>query len=136
MRNLVRFFWRYHYTFLFLVLQVIGFSMIVRFNQFHQSHFLNATQELSGTLYLAVNNVTEYIDLKRTNEELLAENAALREAFPEAFLDLRTTPVVTLDTVYQQQYEYIGAEVINNTTHLRNNFLTLNKGALAGLEAD
>jgi rod shape-determining protein MreC len=43
---------------------------------------------------------------------------------------------VIKDTLRKQQYTYITARVINNSVNRRNNYLTLDKGSLQGIEKD
>ena len=40
------------------------------------------------------------------------------------------------DTIYNQQYEYIPAKVINNSTNRRNNYITINRGSKDGVAKD
>ncbi|MBN4061947.1 MAG: rod shape-determining protein MreC [Flavobacteriales bacterium] len=135
MQNLFNFIWKRHFTFLFLLLEVLAFTLLVQYNKFHKASFLSSTNEISGNVYSLVNNITDYFNLKEVNELLAKENARLKSISPDAFLKVSHDLVFINDTVYKQQYRYLGAKVINNTIYRRNNYIVLNKGRIHGIES-
>ncbi len=80
--------------------------------------------------------ITEYLHLKENNEWLVAENVKLRMALPNNKIDTATQSALIKDTLLNQQYIFINAKVINSTVNKRNNYLTLNKGATAGIQPE
>lgn len=84
----------------------------------------------------AVNYVNEYIDLKATNKNLAQENARLRSLLPDAYYESNIIKNTVNDTLKHQQYSFIVAKVINNSMTRRNNYLTLDKGALQGVKPE
>ncbi|KAA3644472.1 MAG: rod shape-determining protein MreC [Bacteroidetes bacterium] len=134
MRNLIRFIDRYSFFFLFLFFEVIAFYLLFRNNHFQQAAFLNSTNAVSGGLYKKYANFSEYLNLKEINESLSEENRRLREMQIESFHQIFGENIYIQDTLYQLQYHFAKAKVINNSTNKQNNYITLDKGSHNGLE--
>lgn len=64
MRNLLNFFLKYNYWFLFVLLEVISFALLFRFNSYQGSAFFTSANRVAGAVYDAANNVTGYFHLK------------------------------------------------------------------------
>ena len=79
-------------------------------------------------------NITKHFSLSEANDSLSAENADLRALLPESFYKLQDRTYYINDTLYEQQYEYVPATVINSSDNKRDNYFTLNKGASSGIE--
>lgn len=90
---------------------------------------------LSGWLYQSYSGVTNYLDLRNVNNELMAENAALRARLSESLFDNRidTGRVSDSSGRYVQHYSYISAQVIRNSVSQSSNFIYLNKGSKHGI---
>lgn len=134
MNNLLNFIWKHHFTFLFFLLEIIAFSILVQSNKFHKANFLSSSNEISGSIYSVVNDITEYFELKKTNEQLAGENARLITLSKNSFIKINRNFLIIDDTLYKQQYKYLSAKVINSTTDKRNNFLILDHGREQGVE--
>lgn len=134
MQNLINFLWRYSNTFLFLALELVALLLLVSYNSHHSVRFLSWTGDVSGSMFSAVTNFKEYVNLKETNEKLAAENAWLKSRLENAYLysDMAFHPLV--DTIYQQEYDFTSAKVINNTVDLTDNFIIIDKGRNNGVE--
>jgi rod shape-determining protein MreC len=78
-------------------------------------------------------NIQTYFYLKDENEKLLKENAEMRAKTLASFSILVNDEKTINDTTYHQKYTYVSAKVVNNSTNLRNNFLTLDKGLRQGI---
>ncbi len=136
MRNLIQFFVRYHYQFIFILLEVFCFLLIFKNNHYQSSSFLNSTNRFSANLYQASSNVKEYLLLKDENLSLAVENSILRGKLRSAYETIDTSEYKITDTVYKQKYSFMLAKVVNNSTNRRNNYLTLNIGAANGVKRD
>lgn len=106
---------------------------MVENNKYHNASFLNSTNKMSATVYTLVNSVTQYLYLKENNEWLAAENVKLRMMLPSNKIETKSKSVLIKDTLLNQQYIFVNARVINSTVNKRNNYLTLDKGSLAGI---
>lgn len=134
MRNLINFIARNSFFFLFLLMEIFCFYLIYQNNSFHQTAFINSSSEGVASLYRSYDNVVDYIDLKKVNKVLSEENALLRNHSLNSFGKVFGRTIHYKDTLYRQNYTYTSAKVINNTINKKNNFLTLDKGALHGIE--
>lgn len=83
-----------------------------------------------------VSSVTEYINLRATNDALIRENAALKTLLPDVYYIDSALHQVSVDSVLKRQYTFMTAKVINNSVNRRNNYLTLNKGSLQGVKQE
>ena len=136
MRNLFLFLWKYNFFIFFLLLEVFCGYQIFQNNNFHRSSFINSTNAVSAKVNSAISGVTDYIDLRTTNEALSRENAALKTLLPDVFYIDSALERISTDTLLKQQYSFITAKVINNSVNRRNNYLTLNKGSLLGVKPE
>lgn len=133
MRNLWIFFLRYYAFFIFIFLEVIAFTLIVRNNHYHNATILNSANVVNGNIYEFVSNTTEFFKLKLTNDSLASENAQLRNQLLTQKYDNKTKRIIVNDSTSFQRYSYIEAKVVNNSVTKRNNYLTLNRGTVHGV---
>ena len=133
MRNLWIFISKYNAFFLFLIFEVAAVIIYVKYNSFQKATFINSANEVTGAWYTRTNEFYTYLSLKDVNDSLAHENARLRNQLKSSlYVDTINKHKVT-DTVYKQQYEYIVAKVINNSTNRSNNYITINKGGKQGI---
>ncbi|MDB4533769.1 rod shape-determining protein MreC [Vicingaceae bacterium] len=135
MRNLIRFLSKNSFIFLFLFLLFISFTLLVKNNNYQNSKFFNSSNFLIGNLYSTVNNVNDYFNLKEVNAELAEQNSKLQTTQINTFSKVFGNTVSIEDTTYSQKYVYTSAKAINNSTNKRENYVTIDKGALNGIEA-
>lgn len=133
MRNIFNFIWKYQFTFIFVILELLAFILLAQTNKFHNANVYTKANAISGGFYNSYANASEYLKLREQNEALNKENAELRQAALSSFLKLKSPHVYVKDTLYFQQYKYLTAKVINSTTHKRNNYIILNQGAEQGI---
>ena len=134
MQKLINFLIRNNTFILFLVLQLIAFVFILQANTYSRSTFFNSTRAISGGILEKYHNAKEFANLKRTNEILAEENARLRSTSKGSYFPLFSVSDTLIDTLYNQQYVYIPAKVVNSTYTYFNNHITLNKGSNQGIE--
>lgn len=136
MRNLIFFIYKYYVFFLFFVLEVAAFIVIYRFNNYQKASFVNYTTGVTSSFYTAVSNTNEYFNLRSVNDSLQIENARLHAQLITSYYKNSFNATLVNDTVYKQQYEYIPAQVVSNSVTKRNNYITLNRGRLHGIEPE
>jgi len=134
MHNLFLFFRRHYFFFLFLLLEVISLILFFRYNTFQQKVFFNWTNDFSGSLIHVYDDVAGYFNLRQKNFLLSEENARLHARMPEAIYISDYQIYSKEDTILQQEYRYIPAKVISNSTNKRNNYLMISKGSLQGIK--
>jgi rod shape-determining protein MreC len=136
MKNLFLFFWRFKYFILFLLTEAFCFYLIFQNKSFHQAAFVNNTNSMAATMNESVTNVKEYLNLRKVSNDLAMENSRLRAQLADAFYTDTAVTTTVMDTIRHQQYSFMTAKVINNSTNRRNNYLTLNKGSLQGVKPE
>jgi len=124
---------RYYIVILFLFLELVGFSLLVRFNTYHQITYLSWVNDLTGGVYQEISNVTEHVRLVEVNESLAKENVLLRQRLEESYLRSNNHFNPWVDTTYHQNYDYRTATVINNQLSAVNNFMMINRGSISGI---
>ncbi len=110
MHNIINFLWRHNFTILFLILEFIAFALLIETNRFHKATFVSNANAMTGGIYASYDNIAEYLELKRVNEEVAKENANLKSATRNAFIKMRGKHVYIDDTLYFQQYKYLSAK--------------------------
>ena len=141
MKNLLNFFLKYNYWFLFVLLEIISFALLFRFNSYQGSAFFTSANFVSGAMYDAANNVTGYFHLKTINDELVQKNVELelqlesiRKALIEATED--SSGVEQLKQEALAGYDIFKASVINNSVTHADNYITLDKGEVDGIRSE
>ena len=79
MRNLLNFLLKYNYWLLFILLEVICFVLLFRFNNYQQSVFFTSANVVAGKVYEVSGGISSYFHLKSVNEDLLDRNMALEQ---------------------------------------------------------
>ena len=136
MKNLLHFIVRFHFTILFIVFEIFCLLLLVNYNNYQKSEFLNSSNAISGGIYQKVSSVTDYLSLAQTNEELNRENVRLRNLLHSSYKLTTDSSYVFIDTIYKQQYIYRTAKIINNSVNKQLNYITLNKGRIHGIERE
>ena len=141
MRNLLNFFLKYNYWFLFILLEVISFALLFRFNNYQGSAFFTSSNQVAGMVYEAANNVTGYFHLKSINDDLVQENVELElqiERLRSALMELTADSVglekMKLDAL--KGYDIYRANVINNSLTHVDNYITIDKGENDGIRPE
>lgn len=110
---------------------------------------MSSANMMLGAMYQQRSDVAYYFALRRMNDSLVSENAALRQqmakyAGVDTLQDSAATYAVTVPaveddsatTVKYASYNYRSAKVINNTVGAVNNYITLNRGEKDGIKKD
>jgi len=136
MRNLLIFITKYNAFFLFLIFEISSLLIYIKYNSFQKATFISSTNKVTGSLFAQVSQFKGYLSLKEVNDSLALENAKLRGLVKSSFYVDTVEKHKVVDTVYKQQYTYIVAKVINNSTNRRSNYITINRGSKDGIEKE
>jgi rod shape-determining protein MreC len=135
-RNVFLFIRKYSNFLFFLLLQVTALSFLFRYNKYHEAAFMSVAGEFTGSINQRYSKVEYYFRLKKINEELAAENAALNQLRRENFDITKGNEKNVLDTIRTdslreiRKYTWIGAEVVGSTVNTQLNFITIHRGLL------
>ncbi len=111
-------------------LQMVVFFLIQRNSSYQQAQILNSSAGISGWVFQKKNSFFQYFNLKSENEELLKQNAKLKQ---DAFHNYATVSKHLIEIKkkqYHRQYLFQPATVLQNSTSKQKNVLTLNVGSL------
>ena len=141
MRNLLNFFLKYNYWFLFILLEMISFVLLFRFNNYQGSAFFTSSNQVAGMVYETANHVAGYFHLKTINDGLVQKNVELelqverlRSALMELTMD--STEIERMKSDALLGYDLYRANVINNSLTHADNYITLNKGENDGIRSE
>lgn len=136
MQTLLALLVKHKFFLLFVVLELIAFTMIIN-NTYYQRYILvNNANKVTGTVYQWKAGVSEYFFLKKVNTSLALENARLHEKIERYQSGSEETHIYPQDTLTENKFEFIPAKVISNSTNKRNNYLMINKGWQHGIKPD
>ena len=136
MKEIIKLILKYHFTIIFILLEIVSFSLIIRHNEYQRAIFSESASTLFGNVSSTITSIKDYLRLKEMNESLANENILLKNRLEEYEL-LRDT--IIHGTVVQDSipvYEYIGAKQVNATYNRTKNYITLNRGRKNGLQKE
>lgn len=132
MYGIIEFFKRNYFVLLFAALEFLSFYFVFKNNYYHEAGFFNSANSVAGSVYNTYSGITSYFNLSEVNKQLAEENAKMHNMLSH-IADTSTHRKTKVTTVYGQQYNYMLAEVIDNTTNFTENYLTLNIGKKQGV---
>lgn len=141
MQNLFNFLLRHSSWFLFLFYLIISLSFLFRSNAYQRSFYFNTSNSVVGNTLAISGNVKSYFDLGSVNQSLSTQNAQLEKRVLELEDQLKAVKSVMMDTTYADtlmrvKYDYIPAQVVNNSINQLQNYITINRGSKDGIRKD
>lgn len=141
MRNLLDFLIKYNYWFLFILLEVVCFGLLFRFNHYQQGVFFSSANVLTGAIYEVSGGISSYFHLKQVNDALIERNIELEAEVVKLENALRDNQldsafIHTWKSFSMDNMEVFKAHVINNSVNKVDNYITLNKGTLDGIKPE
>lgn len=141
MQNLFNFLLKHSSWFLFLFYLIISLSFLFRSNAYQRSFYFNTSNSLVGNTLAISGNIKSYFDLGSVNQSLSTQNALLEKKVLELEDQLKAVKSVMMDTTYADtlmrvKYDYIPAQVVNNSINQLQNYITINRGSKDGVRKD
>ena len=162
MRNLFLFLFRFRGALVFGLLEIVSLYLFITNSSYHRAAFFNSANSYAGVVLARRTQIFDYFHLAEQNQQLVAENAALRQQLYPADsahrqADSVAVPPAPGDTLRRVRYQRIArrpdtlvlgqrpipardpsyplipARVINNMLHNVDNYLTLNVGSAEGV---
>ncbi len=141
MRNLLAFLAKYNHWFVFILLEVISFVLLFRFNSFQGSVFFSSANAIVGKVYEYQSAVTTFFSMSQNNKRLSERNLLLEQEVRVLSQHIAKSKGDSLVlNEYQKQvltgFRLIPAKVISNSLDKENNLITLDKGKADGIQED
>ncbi|MFT4566239.1 MAG: rod shape-determining protein MreC [Saprospiraceae bacterium] len=122
---------KYSHVALFVFYEIIALFLLINFNSEQNEIFLHSSSLFSGNLLQKTSQVGDYLNLKQSNDDLLAENARLLQEL----INVPRPKIPDLDTT-GRDFSVISARVINNSILTSRNFFTIDKGSHDSIKAN
>ena len=123
MQNLLKILLRYSNFLVFIALEVAAFLLISMNNTYPRSSILSTANQFVAWQHAQISEISEYFSLRSQNEQLAAENTALRNQICLMDSTRNSAPI-----------HYETAKVVQMTTDRLHNYLTINRGSKDGIE--
>lgn len=141
MQNLFNFLLKHSSWFLFLFYLIISLSFLFQSNAYQRSFYLNTSNRIVGNTLAVSGNIKSYWDLGSVNQALSSQNAQLEKKVLELEDQLKAVKSALMDTTYADtllrvKYDYIPAQVVNNSINQLQNYITINRGSKDGVRKD
>ncbi len=139
MKEIIKLILKYHFTIIFILLEIISFSLIVMHNSYQRTVFSGYAASFFGSISAVVTDIDDYFYLKVTNEKLVAENTNLRSQIEEL---KKALPSKDRDSLWIKNdsidvdYVFRTAEMINSGFNKTKNYITIDKGQADGIRAE
>jgi rod shape-determining protein MreC len=142
MRNVFLLIQRFSILLLFLGLQVLSISLLVRYNKSHEARYLEWSYEITGRINKRYSTATGYLKLGENNRLLAAENNRLRNLLGSNFTTIDSSGRLVADSIgldsstTTRKFLWRNAKVVNNSVSSQNNMITIERGRLQGVAPD
>ena len=123
MQNLLKILLRYSNFLVFIALEVAAFLLIYRNSAYPRSSVLSTANHVVAWQNEQIGEIVGYFRLRSQNEQLAAENVALRNEISSM------KSAITEDEIHYQS-----AKVVQMTTDQLHNYITINRGAKDGIK--
>lgn len=141
MRNLLAFLAKYNHWFVFILLEVISFALLFRYNSFQGSVFFSSANAVAGKIYEYRSDITTFFSMSQNNKRLTERNLMLEQEVKtlSQHIARNNGDSLVLDK-YQKQmlkdFRLIPAKVISSSLDKEDNLITLDKGKADGIHED
>ena len=121
---------------LFVLLEVMCFYFVINTNNYWSASFFNTSNRYAAQMLAWSNTANEYASLRQVNTDLATENQRLRTQLTKQQQQRNplSPALYKADSVFATRFSFTVGKVINNTTTLANNYLTIDKGTADGIK--
>lgn len=141
MRNLLAFLAKYNHWFVFIVLEVICFVLLFRFNNFQGSVYFSSANAVAGKVYEYNSSVTTFFNMSQSNKKLSERNLILEQQVRALtqYIATHHGDSLAMEQCQKQAlagFKLIPAKVIQSTINREDNLITIDKGKADGIHED
>lgn len=141
MRNLLAFLAKYNHWFVFILLEVICFVLLFRFNNFQGSVYFSSANAVAGKVYEYNSSVTTFFNMSQSNKKLSERNLILEQQVRALtqYIATHHGDSLAMEQCQEQAlagFKLIPAKVIQSTINREDNLITIDKGKADGIHED
>lgn len=141
MRNLLAFLAKYNHWFVFILLEVICFVLLFRFNNFQGSVYFSSANAVAGKVYEYNSSVTTFFNMSQSNQKLSERNLILEQQVRALtqYIATHHGDSLAMEQCQKQAlagFKLIPAKVIQSTINREDNLITIDKGKADGIHED
>ena len=143
MRTFIEFLQRYNFFLLFVLLEVVSFVLLFRFNSYQGSVWLTAAGRLTAEANGLYAEGEAFINLRDVNKDLTSRNILLQQQndrLRESIAKMRGADASGFaDSLMREtlrELKMIPALVVSNSTQRQNNYVVLNRGLADGVQPE
>lgn len=141
MRNLLAFLAKYNHWFVFILLEVICFVLLFRFNNFQGSVYFSSANAVAGKVYEYNSSVTTFFNMSQSNKKLSERNLILEQQVRALtqYIATHHGDSLAMEQCQKQAlagFKLIPAKVIQSTINREDNLITIDKGKADGIRED
>lgn len=141
MRNLLAFLAKYNHWFVFILLEVICFVLLFRFNNFQGSVYFSSANAVAGKVYEYNSSVTTFFNMSQSNKKLSERNLILEQQVRSLtqYIATHHGDSLAMEQCQKQAlagFKLIPAKVIQSTINREDNLITIDKGKADGIHED
>lgn len=134
MERLFNFLYEYRAFFTFLLLEFLCAWLLIVNNQYQSTKYFNTSNSVVASINSTEEEVRSYFSLRDVNAVLSNENASLRNQLEQKNKLLYLYKLGLTDSTLRKQYDYVNTKVVNNSTKYYKNYITIDRGADAGIQ--
>lgn len=134
MHALIQFFLRFGHVLLFVLMEAIGFVLLVQGNDFQHSVVFSSAARVNGQLYEWREQTISYFNLREKNQLLWQQNSDLQQQIACLEASLQAYQIQEQALKPALDFDFIHARVIKNSVSMLSNYFTLDVGSLDGVE--
>ena len=141
MRNLLAFLAKYNHWFVFILLEVICFVLLFRFNNFQGSVYFSSANAVAGKVYEYNSSVTTFFNMSQSNKKLSERNLILEQQVRALtqYIATHHGDSLAMEQCQKQalaSFKLLPAKVIQSTINREDNLITIDKGKADGIHED
>ena len=135
MKNIILLIQKYKNFLFFLFLEFIAlFFLFSATNNYHHYNYLSSSNSISAGLFNLQYSMNSYFSLREINNQLLVENAKLKNQLLNKDLVVGRKYIKHKDTTYKKNYLFKEVRVINSQYKFYKNNLIINAGINSGVQ--
>lgn len=138
MKEIIKLVLKYHFTIIFILLEILAFSLIVLHNNYQRTIFSGYMAAFFSTVSSTIANIDNYLALGETNRKLVAENTELKNEieFLKSRWDVEGNDSLYSPKFREVAYIYRTAKIINSSFNKTKNYIIVDKGSADGIHPE